>query len=134
RRRWECSRGWRGSCRDVAARLGVATPGVPRTVEGATMPERPEDGRRAAQDGVDELARMGIDPRALGLVPPEPPPATRPRSTSGAISPAPSPPPVHSDPAGVPAAPRWMGAKATGPTTSPAAPAGWPAEPAAAAW
>lgn len=98
------------------------------------MPERPEDGRRAAQDGVDELARMGIDPRALGLGPPEPPPATRPRSTSGAISPAPSPPPVHSDPAGVPAAPRWMGAKATGPTTSPAAPAGWPAEPAAAAW
>ena len=55
---------------------------------------QPDDAqRRAAQDGAGELARMGIDPRALGLeplVPPRPPaPPDSPAPTGPHRPPAP---------------------------------------------
>src|SRR5690606_41283199 len=39
--------------------------------------------RRAAQDSVAELARMGIDPRMVGLTPTDPPPPLTPPASAG---------------------------------------------------
>lgn len=61
------------------------------------MPDGPDDPQRwrAAQEGADELARMGIDPRALGLTPPATGQAPPPGAPAGPER-APADPPARS--------------------------------------
>lgn len=95
---------------------------------GTTMPEGSDQRRRAAQASADELARMGIDPGALGLGPatpsagspphPEAPPHPAPLVNpvpDGAAAPlvppdgsAPQPPDAAARPAPAPSAAAWV--------------------------